>query len=445
MAKKQHVRILSAVNASAVSKSGGIYTIKGVVGAVDGIVMNGMLYPADQLAKGIATMNNKPAPAGHPKNSKGQHISALNGEALLTSYMGAVCVNARHEGGRSMCDIQVNEAQARAHPDGVKLVERLDAAIAGNATDPIHVSTGLFVDAITANGESLGKKYSRIATNLQYDHLAILLNERGAGTPEQGVGMFLNAEGEEEEIETVEVNTDPQDHRDAGVVAGLKHIVRRLLGNGTSDVSFDQITSAIYAQLPVDSWLRDVYDRYVIWASKDGTYWKQDYSVSSDGSVAFSGSPVKVERRVDYVTVTNDKEDQVKETIIAALNAAGISGVAAMTDAELLAAYNAVQAKPHQAEIKALGDKLSAANSKLAEHELAANAAADAELTSIATELAANTSLKPEDFKAMGLARCRELKGNKTAAPVTPAGGKSGVADEFANYSLNAFIQPEKK
>lgn len=444
MAKK-HVRILSVVNASAVSKSGGIYTIKGVVGAVDDIVMNQMLYPADQLAKGVATMNGKPAPSGHPKNAKGQHISATSGEALLSSYMGAVCVNARHEGGRSQWDIQVNEAQARAHPDGVKLVDRLDAAIAGNNVDPIHVSTGLFVDAITANGESLGKKYTRIATNLQYDHLAILLNEQGAGTPEQGVGMFLNAAGEEEEIETVEVNTDPLDLRGEGVLGGLKSILRRLLGNGTPDLSFDQITGALYTQLPKDSWLRDVYDRYVVWTGTDGKFWKQDYSVSSDGSVAFSGNPVEVERRVDYVTVTNHKDDQVKETIIAALNAAGISGVAAMTDAQLLTAYNALQAKPHIDALNEAQTKLTAANAKVAEAELAANAAKEAELTALATELAANTSLKPEDFKAMGLERCKELKANsKTAAPVTPAGGKAGDQDTFKNYDLNAINQEKK-
>lgn len=443
MAKKQHVRILSVVNASAVSKSGGIYTIKGVVGAVDDIVMNGMLYPADQLVKGIATLEGKPAPAGHPKNAKGQHISALNGEALLSSYMGAICVNARHEGGKSTCDIQVNEAQARAHADGVKLCDRLDSVIAGNASDPIHVSTGLFVNAIQANGESLGKKYSRIATDLQYDHLAILLNEQGAGTPEQGVGMFLNSDGGEEEIETV--NADAQDMRGDGVLGGLKSLVRRLLGNGTSDVSFDQITSALYAQLPKEAWLRDVYDRYVVWTDSEGKYWKQDYTVSSDGSVAFSGNPVEVHRRVDYVTVTNHKDDQVKHLLIAALNAAGISGVAAMTDDELLAAYNALQAKPHLDALNAANTKLTAANAKIAEHELAINAAADAELTTIATELAANTSLKPEDFKAMGLARCRELKANgKTAAPVTPAGGKAGAEDEFKGYDLNAVNKEQK-
>ena len=412
--------------------------------AVNDIVMNGMLYPADQLAKGVATLNGKPAPAGHPKNEAGQYISALNGEALLNAYIGSICTNARHEGGKTLVDVVVNEAQAKAHPDGAKLVERLDAAIAGNNADPIHVSTGLFVEAISANGESLGKKYDRIATNLQYDHLAILLNQTGAGTPEQGVGMFLNAEGTEEEVEAVAVNAEPEDRRGAGLLAKANALIRRLLGNG-NEVSFDQITSGLYALLPEGAWLRDVFDRYAIWTDRDGKYFSQDYSVSSDGSVAFLGNPVEVARRVEYHPITNRQEvDPVKETIIAALNAAGISGVAAMTDAQLLEAYNAVQAKPHIAALNAETAKLTEANGKLAAFELAANAAKDTELTALATELAANTSLKPEDFKAMGLERCRELKANKKAAPVTPGAGGSEGDSPMKGYDLNAINKEAK-
>jgi hypothetical protein len=438
MAKKR-VHILTAVNASAVSKDGGKYTIKGVCGAVNDIVMNGMLYPADQLAKGAATLNGKPAPAGHPKNAAGQYISALNGEALLSAYIGSICTNARHEGGRTLVDIVVNEAQARAHPDGLKLVERLDAAIAGNNADPIHVSTGLFVEAISANGESLGKKYDRIATNLQYDHLAILLNSRGAGTPEQGVGMFLNSDGSEDEVEAVTVNADPEDRRNEGLLASAKALIRRLLGNGTSDVSFDQITSALYGLLPDGAWLQEVFDRYAVWRDQDGKLYRQDYSVSSEGSVAWSSNPVEVARRVEYQPITNREDDPVKETIIAALNAAGISGVAAMTDAQLLNAYEALKAQPHIAALNEATQKLTAANAKIAEQELAANAAKDAELTALATELAANTSLKPEDFKAMGLERCRELKAAaKKAAPVLP-GMQGNSAGDDLDYDINAL------
>jgi Uncharacterized protein conserved in bacteria (DUF2213) len=427
--KAKRIHILSAVNAANVSKSGSTYTVKDVCGAVDGLVMNSMLYPADQLAAGVASLEGKPAPAGHPKNAAGQHISALNGDALLTSYAGAICRNARHEGGRTLVDLVVNEAQAKAHPDGAKLVERLDAAINGTSADPIHVSTGLICKAITANGESNGKQYSRIATEINYDHVAFLLHEQGAGTPADGVGMFLNAQGEADEVETVTINTEPEDKRSTG----LKAWVNRLLGNSSNDVSFDQITSGLYALMPEGSWIRDVFDRYAIWTDKDGKHYRQDYAVGSDGSVAFSNDPVEVVRQVEYKPVTNsEKVDTVKDKILAALNAAGISAEG-KDDVQLLTAYNALIVKP-------VDDKLTAANSKLAEFEVNAAAARDAEVTALAQALAVNSSLTVDDLKKLGLDRLKEIQANaKTAAPViTGNAGAKGGAEWYDINKLEA-------
>lgn len=434
----KRVHILSTVNAANVSKAGSTYTIANVCGAVDELVMNGMLYPAEQLATGAPTLEGKPAPAGHPKNAAGQFISAANGEAMFTAYIGAYARNARHEAGRTLVDILVNEAQAKAHPDGVKLVDRLDSAINGSNAEPIHVSTGLLCEAITANGESRGKKYSRIATNIRYDHLAILLNEKGAGTPEDGVGMFLNAAGEPEPVETAQVNTDAEDRRSAGLLAWVK----KLVGNGSSDISFDAIQSGLHALLPDGAWLREVFDRYAVWTDRDGKLWKQDYTVASEsGSVAFAGQAVEVTRKVKYEPITNRQEgDQVKERILAALNAAGIKSEG-LDDSQLLAAYNSLVSTSAVAPVK---EQLTAANSKIAGFEAAATAAADAELATLATELATNSVLKPEDFKAMGLARCKELKANAKAAPIVPGGAGGQPADEFAGYSLNSHFEETK-
>lgn len=426
--KAKRVHILSAVNAANVSKSGSTYTIKDVCGAVDEIVMNGMLYGGDQLAAGVASLEGKPAPAGHPKNDAGQFISATDGDALLSSYAGAICRNARHEGGRTLFDVVVNEAQAKAHPDGVKLVERLDAAINGTNSDPIHVSTGLMCKAIAANGESLGKKYSRIATEINYDHVAFLLHEQGAGTPADGVGMFLNSAGQPEEVESVEVNSEAEDRRSTG----LKAWINRLVGNGSTDLSFDQITSGLYALVPKDGWIRDVFDRYAIWVGGDGRIYKQDYAVGSDGSVAFTSDPVEVVRQVEYKPVTNRQEvDPVKDKILAALNAAGIN-VEGKDDVQLLEAYNALQVKPVQ-------DKLNASNSKLIELEANSAAARDAEVITLATELATNSSLTVDDLKKLGLDRLKEIKANagKIAAPVAAAGGGQTGAPEF--YDINTL------
>lgn len=422
---KNRVHILTTVNSANVSKTGDSYLIRDVCGALDGIVMNTRLYPADQLTNAAPTLEGKPAPAGHPKNKAGRYISALNGEALASAWIGSYCTNTRHVAGRTLCDVAVNEAQAKASPAGVALINRLDAAISGENSEPIHVSTGLFCDEVVASGESGGKKYSTIATNIEYDHLAILLNEAGAGTPEQGVGMFLNSAGIEEEVETVTINA-VEDKRHAGLTGWL----RKLLGN--SEMSFSQINDGLRTALPDNAYLREVFQRYVIWADYEGDkLYRQDYSIASDGTITLTGEPVEVIREVKYETVTNsEKDDPVKPKIIAALNAAGINSVG-MGDDQLLQAYAALASKPAQ-------DALTAANSKIAEMEIKANAAAAAELTALATKLAVNTSLTPKDFEAMGLARCQELASAGKAAPVI-VGNSGAPTDEFAGYDLNSI------
>lgn len=435
MAKKR-VHIVTAVNAANVSKSGSTYTIRDVVGAVDDIVMNRRLYPAKELASGAASLNGKPAPAGHPKNAAGKHISAANGEALATAWIGAYCANARHEGGRTITDIIVNGDMAAATPKGKQLVERLDAAIAGTNADPIHVSTGLNLVPVEAKGESLGKAYDTIATNLDYDHLAILLDETGAGTPEQGVGMFLNSEGGEDEIEVAQVNTEPADRRYEGAVGWL----RSLFAN--KELSFDQIYDGLRTGLPDKAWIREVFTTYAVWTDDAGKLWRQDYHASENGSVAWVGQPVEVVRQVSYEPVTNQEADIVKDHILAALNAAGIA-TTGLDETQLLSAYNSLARKPAE-------DKLTAANARIAELEGEKTKVENAERDALAAELATNSSLTEDDFKLMPLARLKEIKAantGTTAAPVVAANSSQSKkpGDEFAEYSINSLIDEGKK
>lgn len=422
----KRVHILSVVNAGNVSKDGSTYTIKDVVGAIDDIVMNSRLYPADQLKAAAATLEGKPAPAGHPKNSAGQAISALNGEALASAWIGSYVRNARHEAGRTIADVVVNEAQARAHPDGARLIERLDAAIAGNNAEPIHVSTGLMMDPIITNGESRGKKYSSIVTNIRYDHLAILLNEQGAATPDQGVGMFLNSDGEAEQVEEVIINTEPEDLRTRGLLGWIK----RLIGN-ESEMSFYEVTDKLQTALPHGSWIREVYSKRAIYAMErqggESAYFQQDYAIDSVGSVSLLGSPVEVTRRVEYKPVeTNERTDAVKQAILAALNAAGINSES-MDESALLSAYNALITKPQ-------ADALSAANAKIAEIEANAQAAEAAELDKLSAQMAVNSALTADDLKALGLKRLREIQASAHGAAPVLTGNSQAVAINAADH-----------
>ena len=424
---KKHIHILGAVNAANVSKDGDTYTIRDVCGAADGIVMNRRMYPGDQLAAGVQTLEGKPAPAGHPKSRAGHYISATNGEALASAWIGSYCTNARHAGGKTLADIVINGKQAAAHPKGAKLIERLDAAINGSNTQPIHVSTGLNADFVQASGESMGKKYDTVVTNIRYDHLAILLDEQGAATPEQGVGMFLNSSGAAEEVEVVNLDLSPVDRR----AEGLMGWVRKLLGNN-SDLSFDQIDMGLRALLPDGAWVREVFPKYFVWTDGNDGLYKQDYAVGSDNQISLTGQPVAVIRKVEYKAIeaansTSEKgNDAVKTHILAALNSAGIS-VTGLDETQLLAAYNSLIAKPHIDSCAAINAQLTSAINALAKYETD-------ELEVLAGKLAVNSSLTVADLKGLGLTRLKEIAA--TAAPVL-------VGNTAAQSAANTFTLPE--
>lgn len=188
--------------------------VRGVTPIVDDIVMNRKLYPAAEIEKSYKSLERNPMPFGHPKID-GKHISARDVQAVNDYHVGAWLQNVNRQGGKVTGDMYVDRNYAANSVNGKRLIERLDAMAAGQNVEPVHISTGLLHKEITANGESKGKRYEKIVTNMDFDHVAVLLDQPGAGTPAEGVGIFVNAEGDEQEIETVNLaDSDTPDHQD---------------------------------------------------------------------------------------------------------------------------------------------------------------------------------------------------------------------------------------
>ncbi|MFQ0991325.1 DUF2213 domain-containing protein [Gilliamella apicola] len=194
------VNILSIINKSSKITKETInnkehYVIRDVVPVVDDVVMNNGLYPKDEIDKSYKSINGNLMPIGHPKVD-GQFVSASNAKAINDYYGGAWAENVHKDQDKVLLDCYVDIEFARNHEKGKQLLERLDAMFNGEDVNPIHVSTGLILNKVYKTGKSKGKKYDWVATNMQFDHVAILLNEQGAATPNEGVGMFVNSEGE---------------------------------------------------------------------------------------------------------------------------------------------------------------------------------------------------------------------------------------------------------
>ncbi len=188
---------------------------------------------------------------------------------------------------------------------------------------------------------------------MMFDHVAVLLDEPGAGTPEEGVGIFVNSEGHEQQIEVARL-ADGIDCTREGLLNKTKFFF-----TNASNFSFDDISRAISDKLregdTEDKWLwpETVWPDSFIYRD-DTRYLKQKYLIDDDGKAVFVGEPVEVVRKpIEYEIKTNGENDPMKELIINALQAAG-KPTEGKSDAELMDAYNQMKAEEVTAKKRAM-------------------------------------------------------------------------------------------
>lgn len=200
----------------------------------DGIVMNEIMYPAEEIEASYKSLERTPAPYGHPRVGN-RYVSARDPEGINVGWVGAWNENVRRENGRVLLDKVIDVEIANRSEQGKAVLEAI------NKGEPIHTSTGLFLNMEPASGV---QEYKFIARNMEFDHDAILLNEQGAGTPEQGVGIFVNSEGQEIPVINSVVEWAERDldwavtsvvdalerHERAGLVDRLKAVIAEAFG-----------------------------------------------------------------------------------------------------------------------------------------------------------------------------------------------------------------------
>lgn len=342
--KRNRVNVLTVINAASNITNETIdgrehIVVRGVVPIVDDIVMNRRFYPAAEIKKSYNTLERNPMPLDHPKVD-GKNVSASDPRAVNNYHVGAWFQNVTHADGKVSGDMYVDRRYAENSEKGKRLVERLDAMAAGENVEPIHISTGLGFRSIATNGESKGKRYREICTDMQFDHVAILLDKVGAGTPEEGVGIFVNADGSESEIELVNLADAADCTRE-----GWLNKTRFFFTNAAS-YSFDQIQSAISEKLregrAEEVWLypESVWPDTFIYQD-ESKHFRQKYLIDESGKAVFVGTPIEVARKpTEYEEVhTNEDINLMKTMIVNALKAAGKT-VEGLTDDQLLQAYN---------------------------------------------------------------------------------------------------------
>lgn len=157
------------------------------------VVMNGGLYTEDEINAHYQGLEGTLAPLGHPQVN-GQFVSAFSPEGINAGHIGAWNRNVKKSGNRIYLEKWVDVARAGESEGGQELLERVAAIERGEDVPPIHTSVAAFLDQLEPNEQQRATGADWVAKIHSMDHDAILLHEVGAATPEQGVGLMVNAD-----------------------------------------------------------------------------------------------------------------------------------------------------------------------------------------------------------------------------------------------------------
>lgn len=422
---------------------GGIWALQGIPMTVDNAVMNGIYYPEDENAKGLNTYKGKPVALRHPSDENGNPTSAVSGSGLFNYYSGGVITNVYNHNGINYFDAEFNVNMMRAQKNGDYFADKIEKK------EPIGVSTGLYFDGnneegVTANGE----KYIAVAKNQQGDHVAMLPDDE---PPAGGKDTFIRFNGENND-QTMAINIDEfvemaisnKDLRTKGF--SIMRVINMLTGNNSGKIGFRLLSEKIeqklrekYSNSDRYIWAEEVYDNYFVYIDDNGILKKQAYILSGEDEVKFVDEPVSVSKDVEYVEIRNREDDAMRETLIAALAAKGITVNAEITDAELLAKYNEANtpdvAAAVNAAIKPLADELAEVKGKLTEN-------ANKELDALAEQAAPLLGVEKDEAKSLGANALHKVLAKNGV--VVGGAVVSGKPEEETKVGLNAKMPWEE-
>ena len=177
----------------------GVKYLVAKIAALNPGVLNGsrgpLLYTPEDTRKATKSWNQIPLVVYHPTDDSGKPISANTDGVVHVGFT----KNAKY-GGKLTVEGWFDVEKTKATDSRV-----YDALVSGT---PMEVSTGLGTtnEEAPAGASYLGQLYSHIARDHRPDHLAILPDQRGACSINDGCGLHVNQQGEKMETVTISVN-----------------------------------------------------------------------------------------------------------------------------------------------------------------------------------------------------------------------------------------------
>lgn len=219
MTKQLHVHSGTVANSASkrIVHNGVEHVVVPVVMIVDG-VLNGALVTHEEYGRNVQAWNDRPVTVPHPTDGAGGFISAGSPDVIARMSIGRL-YNAKVEGNKLTAELWLDTAQA----ERVGWTELLAALESGAL---FEVSTGYFSYREDAQGEFNGKPYLHIDRDIMPDHLAILPNEIGACSVQDGCGTRPNVFKRLAELFGLRSN-----HQEERTMCTKKDQVDKLVGN----------------------------------------------------------------------------------------------------------------------------------------------------------------------------------------------------------------------
>jgi len=263
-----------------------------------------MLHTMEELGKFPDSWNGRPVIIHHPQIN-GEFVSANRPDIVDKEVIGSV-YNTDVDGSKLKAEVWIDEDKLNTLAPAV--LESI------NNGEEMEVSLGMFTEEEDSEGTWNTEKYETIAHNHRPDHLALLPDQVGACSREDGCGLGAN-----------------QNKEDMKIGELIKHVCNagfavNPIGNN-ADQGYKELMDMVYDKLrtletdKVYCYLEEMYDDSLIYSkSGDGnhTLYKQSYKIES-GKIEFVGEPIEVRKKVDYVvnvvtrtkfSINNKKEDK---------------------------------------------------------------------------------------------------------------------------------------
>ena len=185
-------------------------------------VLNGEFVPAEEILKSVIDWEGVPLTVGHPQQD-GMFVSIAQNPELIDKWVVGEFKNVEYKNGSLTGELWIDIERANQLEEGERAINILSSG------GQLEVSTGYFAADVPITGYFEGKEYSGSQRDITPDHLALLPDEIGAcswedgcGAPRQNKEDAMEINNLDEDLQGGETNTMPNKFQEAlGVIANF--------------------------------------------------------------------------------------------------------------------------------------------------------------------------------------------------------------------------------